>query len=384
MRLNPFKLERYFAKHEFSTPYLLCSSDCESIELRDLLALEPGAPERLSALWLGYTESLGNPELRHAITTLYDHIEANQVLVHAGAEEAIFNFMNVVLSPDDHVIVHSPHYQSLGEVARSIGANVSEWQGNPDNTWELDLKFLESSLTARTKVVVVNFPHNPTGFLPRSEFVRELSALSDQHGFIVFSDEVYRGLELDPSDHLPAFTDLNNRAVSLGVMSKTYGLAGLRIGWIATRDDRLFRELAAFKDYTTICNSAPSEFLATLALRHAEVIVERNLQIIRDNLDRLDSFFDSHTDLFGWYRPKAGSIAFPSLLRGAVDEFCADLAEKSGVLLLPGTLYGEEYNSFRIGFGRKNLPESLKRFEAYLRRPDNKANSADVKSRAAN
>ena len=133
--------------------------------------------------------------------------------------------------------------------------------------------------------MVVNFPHNPTGFLPTPEFVRELSALSDRHGFIIFSDEVYRGLELDRSDRLPAFADLNERAVSLGVMSKTYGLAGLRIGWLATRDDDLFRELAAFKDYTTICNSAPSEFLATLALRHAGVIAERNLQIIRDNLD---------------------------------------------------------------------------------------------------
>ncbi len=367
MRLEPFTLERYFAKHEFSAPYLLCSSDCESMELRDLLALEPGAREQLNSLWLGYTESLGDPELRQTVSTLYEHIKAEQILVHAGAEEAIFNFMNVTLSPGDHVIVHAPYYQSLGEVARSIGADVSEWQGKLESAWELDLEVLESTLTARTRVVVVNFPHNPTGFLPTPEFVRELSALADRHGFIVFSDEVYRGLELDPSDRLPAFADVNDRAVSLGVMSKTYGLAGLRIGWIATRNDRLFCELAAFKDYTTICNSAPSEFLATLALRHADVIVERNLQIIRDNLDRLDLFFGSHADLFDWYRPKAGSIAFPALLRGAVDEFCADLVEKAGVLLLPGTLYGEDFNSFRVGFGRKNLPESLNRFEEYIR-----------------
>jgi aspartate/methionine/tyrosine aminotransferase len=149
-------------------------------------------------------------------------------------------------------------------------------------------------------------------------------------------------------------------------MSKTYGLAGLRIGWIATRDNSLFRKLAAFKDYTTICNSAPSEFLATLALRHAKVIVERNLQIIRENLNRLDLFFDSHTEMFTWYRPKAGSIAFPRLLWGDIDEFCADLVKKTGVLLLPGTLYGSEFNSFRIGFGRRNMPESLERFETYI------------------
>ena len=190
--------------------------------------------------------------------------------------------------------------------------------------------------------------------------------LSDKHGFVVFSDEVYRGLELDRSDRLPALTDLNDRAVSLGVMSKTYGLAGLRIGWIATRNAELFRKLAAFKDYTTICNSAPSEFLATLALRQAEAIVKRNLQIISGNLNLLDQFFGSHAELFDWYRPKAGSIAFPMLLRGEVDKFCADLVEKVGVLLLPGTLYGPEFNSFRIGFGRRNLPESLNRFEEYI------------------
>jgi len=367
MKLDPFRLERYFAQHEFATPYLLCSSDCESMVVSDLLAFEPGADERLSALWLGYTESIGNPALRQAITTLYEHITADQVLVHAGAEEAIFNFMNVALSPGDHVVVHAPYYQSLGEVAHGVGADVTRWQGDPERGWELDLEVLKSALTDRTKAVVVNFPHNPTGFLPTSEFVQELSALSDRHGFVIFSDEVYRGLELDPSDRLPAFADMNDRAVSLGVMSKTYGLAGLRIGWIATRNDRLFRELAAFKDYTTICNSAPSEFLATLALGHADAIAERNRQIIRSNLNRLDLFFGAHTEMFAWERPKAGSVAFPTLLQGPVDEFCSDLLKKKGVLLLPGTLYGPEFKSFRIGFGRRNLPDSLDRLEQYVR-----------------
>lgn len=366
MKLNPFKLERYFARHEFSAPYPLSSSDCESMKLRDLLALEPDAAERFESLWLGYTASSGDPELRQAISNMYENVTADQVLVHAGAEEAIFNFMNVALSPGDHVVVHAPYYQSLGEVARSIGAEVSEWRGDPGRGWQLDLEVLEAALTARTKIVVVNFPHNPTGFLPTLEFARELSALSEKHGFIIFSDEVYRGLELAPSDRLPSFADMNDRAVSIGVMSKAYGLAGLRIGWIATRNSRIFSELAAFKDYTTICNSAPSEFLATLALRKAEVIVERNLQIIRKNLDHLDAFFESHTDLFNWYRPKAGSVAFPALLKGTVDTFCTDLVEKAGVLLLPGTLYGNGLNSFRVGFGRKNVPEALRRLEEHL------------------
>ena len=366
MRLNPFTLERYFAQHEFSAPFLLCSSDCESISLRDLLALEPGAAEQFESLWLGYTESLGAPELRSAICTIYDHLSPDHILVHAGAEEAIFNFMNVVISPGDHIIVHAPYYQSLGEIARGIGADVAQWQGDPAKGWELDLDVLKSMLTDRTKVVVVNFPHNPTGFLPSHGFVTELSNISEKHGFIVFSDEVYRGLELDPSDRLPSLAEMNDQAVALGVMSKTYGLAGLRIGWIATRNTSLFNKLATFKDYTTICNSAPSEFLAMLALQNAKVIVDRNLDIIRTNLDHLDAFFKSHADLFAWYPPKAGSIAFPRLLKGSVDQFCADLVEKAGVLLLPGTLYREGLNAFRVGFGRKNLPDALERFETYL------------------
>ncbi len=367
MKLEPFRLERYFAKHEFSAPYLLCTSDCESMELRDLLALDPHAQEKFQSLWLGYTESSGDPGLRQAVAALYEQITADHVLVHAGAEEAIFNFMNVTLGSGDHVIVHAPCYQSLAEVARSIGAGVSEWRGDPGHKWELDLAVLRTLLTPRTKVVVVNFPHNPTGFLPGPAFIHKLSELSEQHGFIIFSDEVYRGLELDPSDRLPAAADINDRAVSLGVMSKTFGLAGLRIGWVATRNTRIYNELSVFKDYTTICNSAPSEFLATIALQNAGKIAERNLRIIHNNLDQLDRFFTNHADLFQWYRPKAGSVAFPLLLKGRVQAFCTDLMEKAGILLLPGTLYKEGSNAFRVGFGRKNVPEVLEKFDAYLK-----------------
>ncbi len=366
MKLKPFRLERYFARYEFTAPYLLCCSDCESLSVGDLLRLEQNAQEELSSLWLGYTAALGGPELRTEIALLYQNISAGEVLVHSGAEEAIFNFMNVVLEAGDHIIIHTPYYQSLAEVALSIGAEVTEWKGNPDQAWELDLQFIADNVTDRTKVVVVNFPHNPTGYLPDAEFLHELSNLSDQLGFLVFSDEVYRGLEYDPAEHLPSFAEINERAVSLGVMSKTYGLAGLRIGWVATRNKELLGKLAAFKDYTTICNSAPSEYLATLALRHRHTIVDRNMEIIRRNLGLLAPFFSRHQDFFVWQEPKAGPIAFPRYLGKSVDQFCDALVRHAGVLLLPGTLYGDEYDRFRIGFGRGNLAECLTRLEQFL------------------
>ena len=366
MRLAPFRLERYFARHEFTTPHLLCTSDCESLAVQDLLQLEPDAKEGLASLWLGYTESPGSPELRTRIADLYASLDPEEIMVHAGAEEAIFNFMNVTLEAGDEIIVQTPCYQSLGEVARSIGAKVIAWPADPRRNWELDLGFLQDQVSDRTRVVVVNFPHNPTGFLPEPEFLQALSRLSDQHGFLVLCDEVYRGLEYDPSDRLPCFADMNERGVSLGVMSKTYGLAGLRIGWTATRNRELYEALAAFKDYTTICNSAPSEYLAGLALRHHGRLAERNLDIIRNNLNRLDAFFAEHRDLFAWEPPKAGPIAFPRYLGGAVDDFCEALRRETGVLLLPGTLYNDHNNCFRIGFGRAGMREGLHRLETFL------------------
>jgi aspartate/methionine/tyrosine aminotransferase len=369
MKLSDFKLERYFARHEFKAPYLLCCSDCESLSVKDLLALEPGAADALQNLWLGYTESSGHPDLREAISTLYRCISPDQVLVHTGAEEAIFNFMNVALEPDDHIIVHEPAYQSLAEVARSIGCRITPWTTDPAQNWRLDLNFLKDHLQPNTRVVVINCPHNPTGYLmSRNEF-EDLIDLSREHGFIIFSDEVYRHLEYDPETRLPALCDRDDRGVSLGVMSKSFGLAGLRIGWIASRNRDLVNRMAAFKDYTTICNSAPSEYLATVALRHKDPIIERNLTLIKENLSRLRTFFNRHQDRLRWLPPPAGPIAFPEWLgANTVEDFCRDLLEKTGVLLLPGTLYRGNFQNFRIGFGRKNLPECIERFETYLDR----------------
>jgi aspartate/methionine/tyrosine aminotransferase len=366
MKLEPFQLERYFARHEFSAPYLLSCSDCESMTIDELLAMKPNASEQFHSLWLGYTESSGSPELRQAIAGLYDQVTADHILVHAGAEEAIFNFMNTALNPGDEVVVHAPRYQSLGEVARSIGATVISWEADPDKGWSLDIDFLKDRLTPKTRAVVINVPHNPTGFLPNPEFMSALSELSVKHEFIVFSDEVYRGLEYDSSDRLPAFADINAQAVSLGVMSKTYGLAGLRIGWIVTRNQTLYDKMADFKDYTTICNSAPSEFLATLALEHHASIAARNISIIQANLKQLQAFFDGHKNIFHWQAPKAGPIAFPQYLGGNMADFCCDLVKQAGVLLVPGSHFGHKGECFRIGFGRQNLPECLERLDSYL------------------
>lgn len=366
MEISPFKLERYFAKYEFTTEYLLCSSDCESLAIQDLLALEPASIDLFHKHWLGYTESQGAPTLRQEICRLYTSIQPAQVLVHTGAEEAIFLFMHAALKAGDHIIVHTPCYQSLAEVARSLGCEITPWNATESNGWALDTADLKRAIRSNTKAVVINTPHNPTGFLMTQDDFLEVNRIVQEQGAILFSDEVYRECEYFSADRLPAACDINEQAVSLGVMSKTYGLPGLRIGWVATRNAKIYARMALLKDYTTICNSAPSEFLAELALRHRQKLAQRNLDIIKSNLAVLDGFFSRHAELFTWVRPKAGPIAFPRLVRGDVEVFCEELVNRVGVLLLPGTIYDDEGNHFRIGFGRKNLPEAIARVEEFL------------------
>lgn len=366
MLLSDFKLERYFAKYEFTTEYLLCSSDCEAMSIADLLAFEPEAAEKFQQTWLGYTESLGGLALRKTIAGMYESIEPEQVLVHTGAGEAIFLFMHAALQAGDHVIVHWPCYQSLAEVARSIGCELSFWRAREENGWAPGLDELPRLVRANTKLIVVNTPHNPTGYLMSRADFDELHRFARDRGLLLFSDEVYRESEYDPAARLPAACDQGEYAVSLGVTSKTYGLAGLRIGWVATRNRGIYARMAALKDYTTICNSAPSEFLAELAMRQRVRLAERNLAIIKNNLAVTDEFFARHADLFSCVRPRAGSMAFPRLLKGEVDSFCDSLVRKAGVLLLPGSMYDETENHFRLGLGRINLPQAVQKLESYL------------------
>ncbi len=366
MRLPPFALERYFARHEFTTELLLCSSDCESLSVRELLSCEPGAEERFRELRLGYTESSGSPALRREISALYQTVPPDGVLVTTGAEEAVFLVMNAMLGPGDHAVVHWPCYQSLFEVARAAGADVTRWTAREEEDWALDPAELPSLLRETTRMIVINSPHNPTGYHMRLETLREISEAAEERGTLLFSDEVYRGAEYAAGDRLPAACDLSASAVSLGVMSKTYGLPGLRIGWIATRNPAVLSRVAELKDYTTICSSGPAELLAEIALRHGEDIASRNRSIIRTNLSLLDGFFRRRSRVVRWRRPAAGPIGFPRLLQGDSAAFCSELAAKAGVLLLPGSVYGDAEDHFRIGFGRANMPEALRRLEEFL------------------
>ena len=222
---------------------------------------------------------------------------------------------------------------------------------------------------------MVNAPHNPTGMLPSQAEWRELTELCAEAGIRLFSDEVYRFLEFDQADRLPAGADAVAGGVSLGVMSKSFAMAGLRIGWLASRDQDLLARCAAFKDYTTICPSAPAEILSLVALRSKEIVLDRSRAIIAANLAVLDRFFAERGDVLSWVRPRAGSVGFPRLtLAGRfagwdADRFAAELVEAEGVLLLPESRFGGTGDHVRLGFGRLDLPEALAGLERFVSRP---------------
>jgi aspartate/methionine/tyrosine aminotransferase len=370
MRIADFALERYFARWEFAVRHVLCASDVEGYPMRELLAL---ADEEGRALWdglrLGYTESAGHPLLRAEIAGLYETLEADDVLVFTGAEEAIFCTFSALLGPGDHAVVTWPGYQSLYEVARAAGARVALHALRESDGWALDVDRLVAAIRPDTRAVVVNAPHNPTGMLPtHAEWARLVEA-GGAVGVRLIADEVYRFLEFDSGDRLAAGADTGPRNASIGVMSKSFALAGLRIGWLASRDRDLLARVAALKDYTTICPPAPSELLAIVALRAREKVLGRSLRIVERNLSRLDTFFADWAPTFSWVRPRAGSVAFPRMAAGRrIDRFAADLVEAEGVLLLPGSAFGFAGDHFRVGFGREDTIVALGRLEEFARR----------------
>lgn len=367
MQIADFALERYFARWEFAVRYVLCASDVEPVGMHELLAMaDSDAQSRWDGLRLGYTESLGLPALRSEIAALYDGLTADDVITFAGAEEGVFLGMHALLGANDHAVVVWPAYQSLHEVARSIGASVTFVPLDPRG-WTLDVDAVAAAMRPNTKVIVINFPHSPTGAqLELAQFER-LVAMAELHGAHLLSDEVYRFLEHDAAP-LPPAAERTDRGVSLGVMSKAFGLAGVRIGWVATRDKGLRARLAALKDYTTICNSAPSEILALIALRARAALVERAQTILRANIAVLEEFFTRNGNRFTWIRPRAGSVCFPGLVGHGVDAFAARLVQEEGVLLLPASQFGYGGNNFRLGFGRRDMPQGLARLEEFAGR----------------
>ncbi|MBL0923992.1 MAG: pyridoxal phosphate-dependent aminotransferase [Sphingomonadaceae bacterium] len=352
----------------------MTASDAETLSIRDLLAL--GGDAALNAFLdqrLSYTEPYGALDLRAAIAATYDSAEAADVLCFAGAEEGVYCLYRTLLDADAHAIVVTPNYQS----AETIPLSLCETTGvalEPEQGWTLDIDCVARAIRPNTRVLYMNFPHNPTGKILERDRFDALVALCRRHGIWLFSDEVYRLIERDPTKRLPQAVDVYERGVSLNVMSKAYGLPGLRIGWIACRDRELLERMVRLKHYLSICNSAPSERLALVALQHRDAILARTRSVAEAGYSKVASFLAEFPDLFETYEPDGGVVMYPRYKgEDGVEVFCRSLVESAGAVLLPASIYGSALtpgtsDRFRIGYGRLGLDDGLAAMRAHLRR----------------
>ncbi|MEM7453372.1 MAG: aminotransferase class I/II-fold pyridoxal phosphate-dependent enzyme [Planctomycetota bacterium] len=381
MKIKPFATEQYFSLYEFTAEYPLSVSDCETVSVAGLLELAGIPLEEFAETRLSYTESPGIPALRDAVAGTYDGITPDNVIYLGAPVEGIYLAMRGLLEQGDEVVVMRPAYDALINVVEHVCGSYVPWDLKPaSDGWDLDFDYLESVVSSSTKMVIVNFPHNPTGFLPSIDEFDRLIAICRANDVVLFCDEMYRGLELAPAKQVPTASVVYEKAITLSGLSKTYGLPGLRSGWLLVRDKETCDELVNWKHYTTICSSATSQQLALIAMSVKERLQQANLELLARNLELADEFFFQHAELFSFRMPSAGSIALvgvrPKLIGDStVSEYCHHLAAEHGVLLLPGDCLGAQCldgiednvsGYVRFGFGRESFQRSLAAYHDVL------------------
>ncbi len=371
----PFLLESYLAAWEFSSDkplVLLCSSDCESLPMKDLIDMaSPLLRDTWNTLSLGYTEVSGRKDLREAIAETYETITCDKIATFSGAEEAIYASIHAILTPQDHVIVFTPCYQSLLSLPQYLHAEVTTIPLQEELGWSFDKMAFQNAIRGNTKAIIMNFPHNPTGAmisLDDIQWIIRCVKNTPQKPYII-SDEVYRLMESEGVSPLPQICDLYEKGISIGVLSKSYGLPGLRIGWVASHDHTAIKKALEMKYYLSICSSAPSEVLALIALENRNTILNRTRKITQENLKKVDSLLEAMSDHLSWIRPKGGCTGFIKINNSQIDieDFCKEARDKAGILLLPGTVYNVAQPYFRIGFGRKKFSEGLNQFYSFCK-----------------
>lgn len=376
--MREFELEKHFSKWEFAARHHMTASDSQSLTVQELLDMAGGqAKEELLSCWLGYTETRGALDLRQAIAKTYDVCEADDIQCFVGIEEGIYAAMRVMLNSEDHAIVVVPNYQA----AETLPLSICDVTGVPllaEQNWQLDLDALRDAIRPNTKLVSINFPNNPTGAIPDHATLESLVEICREHGLWLFSDEVYRLMEIDEEKRIPQIADVYEKGVSVNVLSKAYGLPGLRIGWAVCQDKDLLTSLEKYRHYLSICSAAPSERLSVIALSVKDKLLSKNRQIVSENRDKLDVFFSEYPNLFEWRHPDGGCVAYPKYLGAdGVEAFCQDIVETEGVLLLPASIYKSELletprGHFRIGMGRKGIDAGLDAMRKFIDRRGNK------------
>lgn len=363
----PFKLRKFFTKHISRSSLLgICFSDSENWAWQEII---DSADQESKSLWKQSftTKVSSNPLLQSEIAKQYSQLTPKNISLFAGACESTYHVMRTLINPHDHVIVISPYYQFLGEIPRMCGADVEEIPLLREDNFQLNIDFLKKAIRPNTKLIVLNYPHNPTGKLLTFSEMQDLIALARFHGIFLFNDEVYRGLEFDPQNRLPSLADAYEKGIAVSSLSKIFGLPGLKVGWVASQSIPILQQAANYRNYTSIRNSELSELMALMVLRGQKELLKRNLNIILENMETLSLFFKRHPQSLSWVPPQAGTLAFPKLLLPIpIDSFVEEFIKETKVILVPASIFGVRENAFRITFGKKEMPQSLSLLEAFL------------------
>lgn len=351
MRIEPFAIERWFGQYEFTAKYNIAESCIKAFTLEELQELcGVDVLHTKSPVGLGYTDSRGIPELREEVARLYPGRGPENVLITTGAIEANFLVFSALLGPGDTVISEFPAYQQLYEVPRSQGANVKVWPLLAKNNYRPDISQLENLADSGAKMIIINHPHNPTGAAIDAGSMAAVCEIAEQQGAVLLSDEVYRGLSLSDLVSSPSAQSFSDDAVTVGSMSKAYGLSGLRIGWIVGPGEVIER-CSMLRDYTSICSPGPSQLLALTALRNRDKVLLRNRTIARKNFAILDQWIRANSTLVEYVPPREGVVAWVRYVPDVPSfDIATDLVRRDGVLVVPGACFETE-GHLRIGFG---------------------------------
>ena len=372
MKIKPFQVERWLNRYENEAEYELAETDARAFTLEELNQLNPkeNLCQNLLKIEIGYNPTSGSDPLKAMIADLYGlNTSSRNILVTTGAIEADFLLSNVLVNPGDKVIVLWPAYQALYSTAESCGARLDFWKLSPEDNFMPDLEKLSTLLNREVKLLILNIPHNPTGAVISRTQLETILNWAEEYDFYVLCDEVYHELIFQPGIVPPYARSLSERAISVGSMSKAYGLSGLRLGWIAATEE-IIDQCWQYKDYTSISNSPISDYLAQFALSHLAQISQRNHHIILKNRELLKKWFEENDQYFQAYLPEAGVLCFPKLKNIPVTslQLARDLYNQKSLLVVPGEYFNMP-GFLRIGFGgdTQKLEKSLSVFTAYLR-----------------
>ena len=352
MKFPIFELERIQSLYENTVEYNLTESGFHPFTLRELLT--PDQLGEIEETVLGYGQTNGSLEIRQRIAALYPGQGPDNVLVTNGSSEANFVACHTLLEPGDEVVVMVPNYMQIWGIAEEMGAKPVAFHLREDNNWAPDLDELRKVVSDRTRMIAVCNPNNPTGYTLTGDETREIAAIADRVGAWVYSDEVYRGAELDGVE-LESFIGLGERVMVNGGLSKAYALPGLRLGWLAGPDETVGTSWA-YHDYTSITAGILSHKIGSMVLspevRHR--ILERNRSILRSNLRLTLDLVESFGGRLSFVPPKGGGMAF---MRYDFDMNSTRMAEwlrqEESVFILAGDCYGMDHY-FRIGIGAES------------------------------